>query len=186
MFKRISAAILALALTACTSSTKPLIVAPQLPTNVNAVYQGQGVTVNIQDLRRQQHIVQVLKQGDAAKLHSAANDVSATIANTLKNSWVQQGLTIDGGQVHINIFLDAALVSVQQQTMKYTASSEIRLRVEVQKHDSTQTTNFKSTGNSNGPLYADIAVLERDFNQQLGKVISDILNNQDIQNFIRG
>ena len=58
-------------------------------------------------------------------------------------------------------------------------------RVVINNGSGTLTKSFKITGKSNGPLKADIAVLERDFNQQLAKLLTQIVQNQEIQKFIK-
>lgn len=173
-------------LMACGTTPSSVIIAPQVNTASSVIYDSQNVSLVVTDLRTNNHIIQVLKSDEAATLYSPASNMAQTLSNSLSEQYKKQGLNIDAvSATDITIFIDAALVSVQQETIKYTANSEIRLRVQVKKNDKTLTNHFNSKGSSNGPLFADIAVLERDFNQQLGKVIEEVLLNKDIQAFIK-
>jgi uncharacterized lipoprotein len=173
-------------LAACSSAPTSVIIAPQVNVVSPVIYIDRQATLTVNDLRTQNHVIQILKADQAAELLSPANDVAATLNQSLSEQWKKQGLTLVGsGAIEVTVFIDAALVSVQQETVKYTAQSEIRLRVQIQKGEKTLTNHFKSNGNSNGPLYADVAVLERDFNQQLGKVIEELMANKDMQSFIK-
>lgn len=170
---------------ACSHSPSSVIIAPQVQSVPSNTYAQQQASIKITDMRIKNHIVQILKPDQAAKLYSPANDISLTLNKTLSEQFKSQGLSITpSGQAQINVYVDAAIVSVQQETLKYKASSEVRLRVEIKKGTEILTTDFKSKGGSNGPFKADIAVLERDFNQQLGKVIAEITQNPDIIGFI--
>lgn len=173
-------------LAACSNTPSSVIIAPQINTVSSSNYTDLQATLTVNDLRTQSHIIQILKTDDAAKLLSPANNIATTLNQSLSEQWKKQGLLIGGaGAIEITVFVDAALVSVQQETVKYKAQSDIRLRVQIRKGDKTLTNHFKSSGNSNGPLFADIAVLERDFNQQLGQVIEELMANQDMQTFIK-
>ena len=173
-------------LAGCSTTNQQIIVAPQLMTNNQSIYQQIPMQLSITDMRTKQHLVQVLHEGKAAQLFSPANDFSDAIVSTLQKSWQQQGIAFSAVSANnIEVIIDSALISVQQSTLKYTTASELRLRVKITKGDQTQTTNFKSTGSSEGALKADIAVLERDFNQQLGTLLNNILTNSDIQTFLR-
>jgi len=48
----------------------------------------------------------------------------------------------------------------------------------------TLTSTFKNRGNSDGPFKADIAVLERNFNERLAKLLQQIIANQKINDFL--
>ena len=173
-------------LAGCSNQSEQIIVAPQLVATNQLSYQQMPAQLTVQDMRTKQHLVQILATDKAAILHSSANNITQVIEKNLAKQWQQQGLKITANAAtQITVFIDAALVSVNQQTLKYTANNELRIRVQIAKNNQTQTTHFKTTGSSNGPLRPDIAVLERDFNQQLGTILTNILTNADVQNFLR-
>jgi len=136
-------------------------------------------------MRTSNHIVQILKTGEAATILSSQQRLEKIIANTLTNEWEKQGLSFTAlSAEQVDIIIEKAVISVNQTTMSYETQSEIRLQVKVSNVKETLTNSFKIRSNSEGPLQADIAVLERDFNQQLSRLLSNILASKDIQDFI--
>lgn len=169
----------------CNSTPSQVIVAPQINQSANTLYQGIPASFTVKDLRSSNHIIQILQADKAAKLLSPNRVFSDAVAETLRPYLNAQGLNLSGGNIQIEVEIERAMVSVQQTMMKYDANSDIQVRVKVSKGDSVFTNVFNARGNSNGPLSADVAVLERDFNQLLGKLIADIANHPDMINFIR-
>jgi uncharacterized lipoprotein len=162
-----------------------VILAPQISASPATIYSGQAINLTVQDLRTGNHIIQILKAGKAATLFSPNQPLTNMLSQSLTSYYAQQGLNTSGGTISIDITINRALVSVVQELMKYQANTDIQVSVSVTKGDKTLTNTINSRGASNGPLQADIAVLERDLNQQLGKVISDIISNADIIAFIK-
>jgi len=173
-------------LAGCSSAPSHIILSPQITFKATPSYTNQTVSVEIKDLRTNNHIVQVLQADKAAQLFSPSIPLANAITEHLTRFLNQQGLNTTGGNTVVAIQIDKAIVSVEQALMKYQANSEIQLTISVNKGDKTLTQVIKSKGNSNGPLKADIAVLERDLNQQLGKVITDIATNLELIEFIKG
>ena len=121
-----------------------------------------------------------------AKLYPAQQSLDKAIETTLSTALKANSLTIQSqakNQVEVNI--DSALVKVQQTLLKYGTSSEIIFRVVISNSEGTLTKSFKTSGTSKGPLKADIAVLERDFNQQLAKLLTEIVKSEEIQQFLQ-
>ena len=172
-------------LSACASSSRQVVLAPQISHAPQTIYSGQNIYINVKDLRTNNHLVQVLRKDKAAELYSPAQALNDVLQQQLTGYLTRQGLNAQSGNTTMTVAIEKALVSVQQSLMKYQAHSEIRLSVNITKGDKTLTNVITSKGNSNGPLTADLAVLERDLNQQLGKVISDLANNAELIAFIK-
>jgi len=184
--KKIGFIILSLLLTACASQTSQVIIAPEIMSASGTKYQGQPVSIKVQDMRSGTHVLQVLRKDKAAQLHSSQEAMSGVLLNTFSQEYKKQGLTVTpAANNEMTVFIDAALISVQQEMLKYKANSHISLRIQIENSKQTLTKTFNIRGNSHGPLQADIAVLERDFNQQLAKLIGQVLASEDIQQFIR-
>ncbi len=169
----------------CSTTPSHIILSPQVTSKPSVIYLNQQATLMIKDLRANNHIVQVLRTDKAAQLYSPSTPLTEAISNNLTPYLNSQGLDTNGGATEINITIDRAIVSVQQELMKYQSNSDIQLTILIKKGEKTLTNTLKSTSNSKGPLQADIAVLERDLNQQLGKIVSDIANNHEFIEFIR-
>jgi len=180
-----------LLLAACSSTPKSLIIAPELITSANeqaysAIYNNKTAAIDVQDLRANRHILQIVKANQAAEIINSAQEIKAVIKKSLSQILTHQGLTLSDNSTHkIHLFIDSALINVQQSLVKYNANNEIVLRIEIQDQDKTLNKVFRSHGKSNGPLTADLAVLERDFNQQLAQLINQIVNDEEVQQFIK-
>ncbi|MEW6982329.1 YajG family lipoprotein [Colwelliaceae bacterium 6471] len=186
MKKAINSILLTLCLFGCANQASHLIVAPEINTLVTPLYNQQIASLQVADMRSGSHVLQILRVDKAAELYSPQAPIADVINRQLEKAYQQQGLVLaEQADKQIMVYIDTALISVQQTLMNYQANSHISLRVAVVNQDKTLTKTFTIKGNSNGPLRADMAVLERDFNQQLAKIIEQILTNTDIQQFIR-
>ena len=183
--------ILVLFLSSCAKTPSHLILAPELNLPTVSNYQNKQAQLNVTDLRIARHIIQVLHKGEAADLMTSQQILSESIKQVLKKEFERQGLslkqtanneTVDN---EIEVFIDEALIVINQETMSYQAKSNISLRIKVINTEQTLTKTFNSVNNRNGSLIADIAVLEYDFNQQLTNTLINILTNDEVIQFIK-
>ena len=189
-FKSLSTQILVLLLTltlnGCATPPSHLIVAPDLIVTPAINHNNKQAQLDVVDMRTANHIVQILREGEAANLLSAQENLEDTIQNSLRKHWQKQGLTIKANSMNaISIAIEKAVISVIQETMEYKVQTEIVLKVTINNGEETLTSTFKNRGNSDGPLRADIAVLERNFNQRLAKLLQQILANEKISHFLK-
>jgi uncharacterized lipoprotein len=175
-----------LGLYACANSPSHLIISPDLHTPKKINYVDKQAQLDVIDMRTANHVVQILQEGEAATLISAQTHLDETIRKTLSSQWQKQGLSISSIATNkITIAIEKAVISVKQQTMKYQSQTEIILKVTVSNGLQTLNSTFKNRGNSKGPLRADIAVLERNFNQRLSDLLTQVLANEKINTFIK-
>lgn len=173
-------------LSGCASSPSHLIIAPEVTATAKATHMNQQATLDVIDMRTANHLVQILREGEAATLFSAQERLEGIIKNSISKPWQVQGLTIKDTAVNsINIAIEKAIISVTQETMKYQVQSEIVLKVTVNNGQKTLTSTFQNRGNSKGPFKVDIAVLERNFNQRLANLLQQILANEKINQFLK-
>lgn len=178
--------LLLLWLSGCANIPSHVIVAPDILTTPVLSYNNKQAQLEVVDMRTASHVVQIMREGEAAKLISAQERLEDTIYNSLSKHWKKQDLAInDSGVNTINISIEKAVISVTQETMEYKVQTEITLKITINNGSQTLTSTFNNRGNSEGPLQADIAVLERNFNQRLAKLLKQILTNQEITNFLK-
>jgi uncharacterized lipoprotein len=188
--KSLAATTLLLVLTACANKPTYVVIAPDLSINNSAssqsAYQNKQASFTVTDLRSAQHVVQVLRKDEAAEVYSSQQPLNRIIEEALAAEFKKQGLDINAQAGNaIEIIIDNGLSSVQQEMMKYQVNNELVIRVTVNNGSQTLSNTFKVRGTSEGPLGADIAVLERDFSQQLTQLLSQVINNIEIQRFIK-
>ena len=184
--KKIITSLLLLCISACANIPNHLIVAPDISDTTNVRYVNKNAQLTVTDMRTANHIVQILREGEASTLISAQESLNNTIKVALQEHWQKQGLTLqDIGNNKITVTIDKAVISVAQETMSYKVQTEIVLIVNINNGSETLTSTFNNRGNSEGPLQADIAVLERNFNQRLATLLQQILANEKISNFLK-
>ncbi|WP_114326164.1 YajG family lipoprotein [Candidatus Colwellia aromaticivorans] len=182
----IASLVITFLLSGCASAPSHLIIAPEIMAQSVIQHVDQQATLNVIDMRTANHIVQILREGEAATLFSAQERLENIIKNSLSKHWKNQGLTIQASAVNsINVAIEKAIISVTQETMSYQVQTEIVLKVSINNSVQTLTSIFNNRGNSEGPFKADIAVLERNFNQRLANLLQQILANEKINHFLK-
>jgi uncharacterized lipoprotein len=182
----ITSLIMTFVLGGCASAPSHLIIAPEIMSTSVSQHANQQASLNVVDMRTAIHVVQILREGEAATLFSAQKRLEDIIKSSLSKHWKQQGLAIQATAINsINIAIEKAVISVTQETLSYEVQTEIVLKVSINNGIQTLTSTFNNRGNSKGPFKADIAVLERNFNQRLANLLQQILANDKINNFLK-
>lgn len=173
-------------ITACSSGPKHIVVSPELIGFSKGVYFDNKIQLNSIDQRSANHVLQIITHNQPAKLLSSQNNLTNIINQAIEPVLRKQGITVDQfSNTRLEIIIDTALINVQQDLLNYKATNTISLIAKVHQNNKTLTKTFKTKGQSKGPLTADIAVLERDFNNQLASTLVKITNDLEIQNAIR-
>jgi uncharacterized lipoprotein len=177
--------ILVVLLSACANAPKHIVVSPELFGYNKGVYFDKSIKLNVVDQRPNTQVVQILKDGKAATLFSSQDSLANIITQALIPTFNKQGLKISQvGSTQVDVFINTALISVTQNFVDYHVNNKLALTATVSNNGQTISKIFSSQGRSHGPLNADMAVLERDFNHQLAALLINIANSSDIQNTI--
>lgn len=177
---------IALALSACASSSKQMVISPQFIDTKSNAYIGKSAQVNVMDLRANSHIVAIHREGEAIELVSANTHLDNIINSLYKKSLIKNSLTVNNSAINkIELIINTAEVHVYQELVKYKTKSQVTLTAKITSNQKTLTKTYNNKGNSEGVLTADLAVLERNFNQQLGNLILQVVNDNEIVQFIK-
>lgn len=169
----------------CSSTPTEMVISPQVPNSSSINYQNKTAQLSIKDLRNKIHIIEIHTQDKAAQVINTRSDLNTLLHSTISRSLTQSGLTIDSSASNqLLLIIDKAEISVNQSTLQYNTTSVIQLTVKLTSHEQTLTKTFTTSSKSEGVLNADIAVLERDFNQQLSQLIQQIINDKELIAFI--
>ena len=185
--RMITYVIFASLLIACTTQPSHLIVSPELMNVAPVNYHEKSATLTVNDLRVGNQIIQIQQNDDEVlTLISASERLENTVSKTLTTHWQKQGLALtDLATNKITITIKKALIEVKQQLLKHSAKNSFVIQIEVNNGEKTLTTEYKSTNIEESPLRADVAALTLDFNQRLSSALTWILNNKEIQQFIK-
>ena len=174
-----------IAITSCSTAPTHLIVSPQVYLSPSNKLSEKRAQLTVVDMRTSTHIVQILEKNEAAIILSSEQRLEDIIQATLSKEWQNQGLfLVEGAKNKITLTIEKAVISVDQQSVNYTTQSEIILKVTIDNTKQTLTSNFKNRAHNEGPLHADIAALEREFNQHLSTLIKQVILSKDIQVFL--
>lgn len=177
--------ILLLILQSCISPPKYIVISPELFGYTKGIYQDKSIQINIVDKRPNSHVVQILKNNKPATLFSSQDVLTNIIKQTLIPMYKKQGIEVtEPSPTKVNIYINDALITVNQNFVDYHATNAITLTVSILHDGKSLSKTFSSKGRNHGPLNADMAVLERDFNHQLAKLLINIANDIEIQNTI--
>jgi uncharacterized lipoprotein len=185
-YSKVITATFVLGLSGCANLPNHVIVSPDIMVTPAVSYNNKQAQLEVTDMRTANHVVQIMREGEAATLISAQERLEVTINNNLSKHWKIQGLDLNELGINtINVAIEKAVISVSQETIAYKVQTEIILKVTINNGSKTLTNTFSNRGNSDGPLQADVAVLERNFNQRLAKLLQQILVNKKISYFLR-
>ena len=152
----------------------------------NKQYSNKNINLTVHDLRTSPHIVQIMQKDKAATLVNSQIDLTNVIKTSLVEQYTKQGLTFNSQSINqLEISLVSAVINVEQTILKYTTKTQIELAVTMRNGEQILTKNFRQAGSSHGPLSPDLAVLARDFNQQLTTALSKLVNDAEIQNLVK-
>jgi uncharacterized lipoprotein YajG len=194
-------AILWVFLNGCASTETRFIVAPTITVENNsaassvisslakpslAIINNQTISLDVSDLRIKKHLVEIFYDDKATKLIYTERLLAGVINDSLTMPLAKQGMVIaKQSSNEITLAINKTNISVKQSLATYTADTVIELQVTVNNQIKTLTKSFQTVAQSNGLLSVDIAVLERDFNQELSALLSQIISDKDIQHFLQ-
>jgi len=184
-YKLLISALVLSTITACSTAPTHVIIAPQVYLAATNQFFNKEASISVVDMRTSTHIVQILEKDEAAIILSAEQRLEDTVQEILAKQWQQQGLLLtDSAKNKLTVTIEKAIISVEQESITYNTQSEIIIKVTVDNTKQTLTTRFKNRAYSEGALQADIAVLEREFNQHLTSVLKQMLTSKDIKAFL--
>ena len=162
-----------------------MVLAPQATSSSSNIFANKNIALNVSDLRTSAHVIAIHQVGEATELISTNEHFDRIIFDVFKASLQKNALNIShNANNQLTLIVNKAQIDVQQDLLKYETKSQITLTVQVNVNEKTLTKTYNSQGTSNGVLSADLAVLERDFNQQLSKLFVRIIHDSEIQNFL--
>lgn len=185
LFKSLLCSTLLASVVACSTAPTHLIISPQVNLPVSNQLANKEANISVVDMRTSPHIVQILKKGEAATILSSKERIEDIISTILSKEWQKQGLAISpSAKNKITASIEKGIISVDQQSVSYTTQTEIIIKVMIENDKQTLTSQFKTRAHSEGALNADIAALEREFNQHFATLLKQMLASKDIKKFL--
>lgn len=187
-FKGLILSLVVLSTTACAPKPVNLIFTPPSVQGQSNLYQGQNFAIKVNDIRREKHLLKVLR-GGTPEHHKAGTNIIEKLTGSLKQSYKNQGLTINdyaGNTITIDVIQLETVV--EQTVVDYSGVLSIELKVTVAHANQKKNIDekvFTAHSTRDGYLKYDPALLERDLNKLIAVALNDIYNDGFIQKAIR-
>ncbi|QDP00700.1 hypothetical protein FNC98_04635 [Thalassotalea sp. PS06] len=177
-----------LALTsACAEKTGMIELQPDLINTPAKIYQQKSAKISVTDSRDKGHIVEVLNIDRPSTTIDSSAALSQVLNRQFTNQLSNQGLNLnEESDLKVIFDVERARTYVNQDVLDYRANTIIKLQVKMENSAQTMSKTFTLRATSRGPLNANIETLQRDFNTQLSKLIDQVLEDEQLQEFIKG
>lgn len=173
-----------LAISACQSVPEDIIISP----NYTAPAQlsiANNIFLSIQDDRDTPTTLKILKKDDTTKV--ASNDLEQSLDFALTKALKNSGVNINASsQNKMALHIHQLEVIVKQQTLKYRSEGIIELEVKLNKGKRSFNKYYNGSQNNEGPLIFDKAKVEGQLNTLLEQMISRIVNDAELKEFLQG
>ena len=151
------------------------------------VYKDLSVKISVNDLRSTAHIVELLSADEPSTLIGTTSSLKDVLVTKFSSEMTSQGINVaDNSALQVEFNVERARTYVNQDVLDYRANTIIKLKVKVENPAQTLSKTFTLRATTRGALTANIKELQRDFNIQLAKLILQVLEDQQLQNFING
>ncbi|MFT5879262.1 MAG: putative lipoprotein [Moritella sp.] len=184
MLKQILLATGLLLLTACASDPEQVNISTA-PVKLVPKYSNTTVSLTSRDIRDANYLIAIHKIGDPAKLINNQSSLAKLAEMSLQQGWQQQGLVFDPqAEVAINLEVRVARIDVQQDAFEYMAESDLVLILSVENEGQTLTKQFSRASTLTGAFNPSIPELEAKFSQQLSLLLTDIFEDQQVNEYL--
>lgn len=176
-----------LLLSACANEPEKITLTPNLVNKPQIVYAQQQAKVNVIDVRAKEHIVELISADDPSVFIETSTPIKTVLAQKFTHELINQGLqVVDSSDVKVDFLIKKARTYVNQDVLDYRANTIIKLLVKVENPEQTLSKTFTLRATSRGPFTADLEELQKGFNVQLSKLILQVLEDDQLQAFIKG
>ena len=182
--KKVILSLSLLALAACQSAPSNIIIQPNY-TAVGNQLQGKQFDVSVRDVRASNSALKVINKDGTTTVPS--NNLSLSLQKTLIDALKRHGASSGAqttNQLELNIHQLEAIV--KQETLKYRSESIIELEVIINQGSRRFAKYYNGNQQSEGPLLHDKARIESDLNTLLEQLISRMVTDQELKQFLQG
>lgn len=170
------------------STHKPSQIAlnPMVPQVEAQTHQYTALAIQTLDTRSANYIVRFNNKGDAAKLVSPSEPPRKQLHAVFESGFTRAGYKITpNANRHIKFELQQLLTDVDESLFSFVAKHQIVIRAVADNDNKQLIKTFSAKGKLEGPLKADFATLELDMNKLLLQITSDIINDDEINQFFK-
>ncbi|BDY06281.1 YajG family lipoprotein [Ferrimonas sp. YFM] len=170
----------ALLLAGCASAPNTLILSPAAPIVQPGSQQGSVALTSV-DHRPEQFLVEVRKDDGAAELLSPAEPPRQLLEQGVRDGLSKLGYRLDpAASVTMSLSLNKLVMKIDQGTFSHDATTNLVATVVVNNLGNTLTKEYRVRSSFSGPLKPEMARIEREMNDRLSQLMSDIVNDPEL------
>ncbi len=173
------------ALAACSSTSSTIVLSPNIPVAHHKISTFSPISVQVIDQRSVDYIVNIDGSDPKNRTLSSSESLKQLLQHSLVNGFEGANVALSHqAPVSLTFYLDKLLVNVKQNTFDYNATTSLVLRVKGNSPHQTFTKDYKVSGSMNGAFKLEHSDIEKELNNLIDKLTTDIINDDQLQDFL--
>ncbi len=170
-----------LILTGCSSSPNHIIFYPDVSFS-NTIITSGTADINVVDERTLYALVSVKHPDDSVTYLKPSEDIQKRFNQQFREGFASFGVLHQvTADTAITIKLNQIHVEIMQTHFNYKATMRMEVLVEITQTPDKFSKTFYASGEQQGPLSFDKARIERDLNALAGRLINDVITDEEIR-----
>ncbi|MFT6978415.1 MAG: putative lipoprotein [Shewanella psychromarinicola] len=144
------------------------------------------VMVDTIDTREASFVVRFNEEGKAPRLVSASEPIRQQLEKLFRDGIKKAGYVIDpAARNSVQFQLNYLLADVTDTTFSFESKTRLVINVLAKNSQQEFTKSYNANGYLKGPLSPDFATLELDITKLVDKLTTEILNDEELHQFIQ-
>ncbi|MCL1113862.1 MULTISPECIES: YajG family lipoprotein [Shewanella] len=144
------------------------------------------VQVDTIDTREASFVLRITEDDKAPKLIGTTEPVRQQLDKLFRNGMIRAGYVVDpAARNSIQFQLNYLLADVTDTTFSFESKTRLVINVLAKNAQQQFTKSYSANGYLKGSLSPDFATLELDINQLIDKLTTEILNDDELHQFIQ-
>jgi uncharacterized lipoprotein len=138
------------------------------------------------DTREASFVVRFNEKGKTPRLVSASEPIRQQLDKLFRNGMIKAGYVIDpAARNSVQFQLNYLLADVTDTTFSFESKTRLVINVLAKNSQQEFTKTYNANGYLKGPLSPDFATLELDITKLVDKLTTEILNDEELHQFIQ-
>ncbi|GGP52693.1 YajG family lipoprotein [Shewanella saliphila] len=144
------------------------------------------VKVETIDTREASFVVRFNDPDTTPRLVSTSEPVRQQLDKLFRDGMIRAGYVVDpAASTSVQFQLNYLLADVTDSTFSFESNTRLVINVLAKNAQQQLTKSYNANGYLKGPLSPDFATLELDINQLIDKLTTEILNDEELHQFIQ-
>lgn len=171
-------------LAGCQAPSQHVILQPNY-TAVNPIVLSQPIAISVHDQRQSQTTMTIRKSDSKESLQSLY--LAENITPMLEKAFTQVGArVVNSSDVQMQLNIKTLHTNIEQSIHKYSATGNVVFELVATKGLDSFSKTFRGNNSQEGPFGYDKATIEAQLNRLLEDVISRIVSDPQVIDFIKG